>query len=34
MQKSGNNPIEPTDINDLVIEDLNEIFFSSIRLGT
>jgi len=26
MQRSGNNPVEPTDINDLIIEGINLIF--------
>jgi len=28
MQRSGNNPVKPTDINDLIIEDINEIFIT------
>ena len=39
MQRSGNNPVEPTDINDLVIEGINEIyikikFYSNIVMMT
>jgi len=26
MQRNGNNPVEPTDINDLIIEGINLIF--------